>query len=456
MARQRKIALIGVKGYNAHSAEVRVSSYEWDSLDDVPNLRDFDTLLLDLLSVRGEADYEGLAKILDIHTMTDILNTGGTILVLGDPRPEIHSQNLDGPFLEWTGISFYWDDKPGDTIELSSDRSHEFLHGYLQHLKRWDYALRSAKPDEEALQGIFNIDAIRENNCRITVEKQSFAWNRYREDLAFSVNLAIEKLSFRPYSESWETQLRYSPTIFLPKVDVSEDEALVIVLRDICGVEVGAPEPEWLSSYVAPGQDEIDSHVSQIRKQIAAKRAELDAELVKGETARDCLKLLYEKGQPLEVAVRSVLRELGGDVEEPQDAGKEDGWITVATPKNIYEGVLEVKSTKNEEFDEYGMKQLLEWINRGVQLRRKKYKGIFVGSNSVEEEAGTRKNGFGDGWKKSAELHNIVAIKSEDLYRLYELKKQGLLDTEAFWEEVFSTNGIFDAKSLGTAEKKAG
>jgi hypothetical protein len=456
MARQRKIALIGAKGYNARTAEVRVSSYAWDSLDDVPNLRDFDTLLLDLLSVRGEADCEGLAQILDIHTMADILNTGGTILVLGDPRPETHSENVDGHFLEWTGISFYWDDKPGDTVELSSDWRYEYLEEYLQHLKRWDYALRSAVPDEEALKGIFNMDALRENNCRIIVEKQTFAWNRYKEDLAFSVNLAIEKLSLRVYSQSWESQHRYNPIIFLPKVDVSEDEALVIVLRDICGVEVGAPEPEWLSSYVAPRQGEIDSRISEIRDQIAAKRAELDAELMKREAARDCLKLLYEKGQPLEVAVRSALRELGGDVEEPQDPGKEDGWVTVATPKNVYEGVLEVKSTKNEEFDEYGMKQLLEWINRGVQLRSKKYKGIFVGSNSVEEEAGARKGGFGDGWKKSAELHNIVAIRSEDLYRLYVLNTQGQLDTRAFWEKVFSTNGIFDAKSLYPAEKKAG
>ncbi|MGD0569823.1 MAG: hypothetical protein ABSA78_15590 [Candidatus Sulfotelmatobacter sp.] len=447
--------MIGAKGYNAHSAEIRVSSYAWDSLDEVPNLRDFDVVILDLLSVRGEADYESLGKILDIHAMTDILNTEGTILVLGDPRPEIHSENSDGPFLDWTGISFDWDDKPGDTIELSSDWSYESYQGYLQHLKRWDYALRGAKPDEEALQGIFNLDYIRNNNLRITVEKQSLAWNRYREDLAFSVNLAIEKLSFRPYSESWENQTRYSQIIFLPKVDVSEDEALVIVLRDICGVEVGAPEPEWLSSHVAPGQEEIDSRISEIRDQIAAKRAELDAELVKRDAARDCLKLLYEKGQPLEVAVRSALRELGAGIEEPQDPGKEDGWVTVTTPKNIYEGVLEVKGTKNEEFDEYGMKQLLEWINRGVQLRRKKYKGIFVGNNSVEEVVGTRKSGFSDGWKKSAELHNITAIRSEDLYRLYVLKKQGLLDARALWEKVFSTNGIFDANVFYTTEKKA-
>ena len=90
----------------------------------------------------------------------------------------------------------------------------------------------------------------------------------------------------------------------------------------------------------------------------------------------------------------------------------------------------------------------------GCGLRRKKYKGIFVGNNSVEEQVGSRKSGFSDGWKKSAELHNIVAIKSEDLYRLYVLKKEGQLDTEAFWEKVFATNGIFDSQALYASEKK--
>jgi hypothetical protein len=110
---------------------------------------------------------------------------------------------------------------------------------------------------------------------------------------------------------------------------------------------------------------------------------------------------------------------------------------------NIYEGVLEVKSTRNEEFDEYGLKQLLDWINRGVELRRKKYKGIFVGNNSVDQPVGKRKGGFSDSWKKSAELHTIVAIKSEDLYSLYVLNKNVKLDANAFWKQLFSTNGIF-------------
>jgi hypothetical protein len=450
MARQKKIAIIGARGYNSHSAEVRVVSYAWDRLDEVANLKDFDTVVLDLLSEVDRANYEKLARILDARTMLDVLGHQGVIILLGDPRAETTA----GPFLSWTAMNFNWDSKPGDTIEKSRDWKEGPLREYSRHFSRWEYALRSVGPDEHLLAWLFPL-AVTQSNRRVVVEKEPFAWNRYSEDLAFAANLAFQKQIYHSYGEKWETESRFGSIIFLPKVDLPDDEALLIVLRDVCGVEAGIPEPEWIASYSPPGQTAIDDQIEKIKEQISAKRAELDGELVKREAARDCLKLLYERGQPLEVIVRSTLRELGAAIEEPTDPGKEDGWIGVAALPGEHEGVLEVKSTKNEQFDEYGLRQLLEWISRGVELRHKKYKGIFVGSNSVDEPAGTRKSGFSDNWKKSAELHGIVALRSEDLYELYLLRKEDQLDLGALWEAVFSTNGVLDISGFRPSKERA-
>ena len=201
---------------------------------------------------------------------------------------------------------------------------------------------------------------------RIRLEQQTFAWNRYKEGLAFSVNLLIERNTSRLSTDWWDAERRNGPIIFLPKISVSEDETLAVVLRDICGVEAGIPEPEWIATYEVPGQDQIDNQIADIRSRIAGARNELSSALEKRANAREYLKLLYERGQPLEIAVRTVLRALGASVEDPKGTEKEDGRITVAVGANTYEGVLEAKSTKNEDFDEYGLKQLLEWTYRGV------------------------------------------------------------------------------------------
>jgi hypothetical protein len=103
------------------------------------------------------------------------------------------------------------------------------------------------------------------------------------------------------------------------------------------------------------------------------------------EKTRECLKLLYERGDQLEVVVRDILRGLGAHVEDPENPGKEDGWVTVQVSGQILEGVIEVKSTKNPQFGEDGIRQLLDWVDRGIQLRQKKYKGLFFGNSSVDK-----------------------------------------------------------------------
>jgi len=91
---------------------------------------------------------------------------------------------------------------------------------------------------------------------------------------------------------------------------------------------------------------------------------------------------------------------------------------------------------------------LLDWINRGIQLRKKKYKGIFIGNNAIDIPPNNRPNAFSDGWVESAKLSEICAIKSEDLYKIYLINSQKKINLNLFWEELFNTNGIFNMKAF--------
>jgi len=170
MTRQRKIALIGARGYKLQSAEVKVSSYPWDHLDEIANLRDFDTVILDLLSVPSTVDWNRFTEILNIYTMNDIVKVGGGIIVIGDSRFRVTGNDLDQPFLDWTVIRFTWDDQPGDTIERSQDWPHKSFLGYLEYLKHWDYALRHCALHQETLRHLLDPELMKKMGRRIRLE----------------------------------------------------------------------------------------------------------------------------------------------------------------------------------------------------------------------------------------------------------------------------------------------
>jgi hypothetical protein len=160
---------------------------------------------------------------------------------------------------------------------------------------------------------------------------------------------------------------------------------------------------------------------------------------------RKPLKLLYETRPPLEEAVRSVLEALGAKVEAPgEDRANEDGWVSVQVGDETFEGVLEIKGVKTKHFNFEGLRQLVEWIDRGWTFREKTYKGIVVGNSSREDPPRRRVWPFNPNWVNQAKMRGYVGIRSEDLYVLYRTRR---LDRGEFWRELFSTKGPFDMRS---------
>lgn len=442
-----KIAIIGARGFQRRDEDVRIECFAWNRLNKIKNLRDYDVIIIDLLTIKDPEDikWKDLLKHLIPAETAAILTSECNIFVIGDPRFELQEpaknrkKIVSKPFLAWTGMEFFWDKRPGDTVDFQG-RGYWGYREYIKYLKKWDYSLRKAELDLSVFEKIVNMDNLRSKGQTLDVHENFFCRNRYGYALAFAITLAFKGRTIEPLPGG---------IVFLPRINLGEDETLALILKDICGVEISVPEPGWIEEIKAPGQKKIDDEIVSIKSEIQSLEEKLsDAELHRKE-ARSCLRLLYDRGLSLEEAVRDVFRKLGADVETPENPGKEDGWISVQAGDETYQGVLEVKGTRNDEFDETGRRQLSEWIQNGIDDRDKVYKGIFVGNNATEKPVDERPEGFSNSWKRAAKRQKIAVLKSADLYVVYKLRFYGRLSDEdmlEFWQRLFETNGIFDTR----------
>jgi len=275
----------------------------------------------------------------------------------------------------------------------------------------------------------------------------SVSITKYRENnpgysLAFSIQI-------QPRSRQFIEPPLPGTLLFLPSVGMPEDDAVLTLLRDLCQVEVSLPEPEWLATYKVPGQTTIEAEIDSIEREILERQQIVISKRANIKAMQDCQKLLYERHDAFEQKVRDVLGELGGGVEPPLERNKEDGWITytLADGTNL-DFVLEAKSTDNAQVGEHGLRQLLDWKNRGLINRQKRYKGLLVPITSPSEEPRTRSNPFPDAWIKTAVLSEIVALSATDLYDLCIADREGRLNRDQFWKSLHETNGVLQIGQL--------
>jgi hypothetical protein len=448
----RKLLLIGASGYGRTKDGLRLNCVGWDELAQIPNVRDYDVLVLNLLSIATEeakkkVDWDKFNELLDFPAATDILTHKGRIVVLGDPRFEITLKDKRTKrFLEWTGAGFAWDNQPGDTVKVNDYG--EFEH-YAKYLHKWNYSLCRCGQNGPVFAEKWDPERLRVEGLSASVKVHTACANRYGHALAFCVSHRI--------GNDYRVEIPYGPIYFLPEISLDEDETLLIVLRDFCDAASELPEPEWVSGFSVPGQKVIDDKIAQITNTLLEQQAALEAANAERVKVRACLKLLYEREYALEPVVRDILRQLGATVEEPVEKNKEDGWVTVQIQGKTYEGVLEIKSAKSDQFSEDGRRQVLDWIERGRTMRDKNYKGIFIGNSAVTKPLkalSDRPDAFSDGWKKAAKLSQICAMKSEELFLIYLLHKQGKVNLDDFWTKLFTTDGIFDIKPWLPKEAK--
>lgn len=243
-------------------------------------------------------------------------------------------------------------------MERNGAARHGSFKPFADKLVRWSYSLARCQPQDEEFAKVWDVEAMQERGQQPSVVVNKICENSYGNALVFSVIHALDRPTYSSYSaDSNETVPLSNPILFLPHSEFSEEEVLEFVLRDLGGVDVSAPEPEWVTDFVVPGQQEVDSEIVDLSNQIRKLGDEYERKVEERRKVREPLTLLYETGPALEESVRSVLEALGGEVEQPEDPTKKDGWVAVRVADEVLEGVLEGKGIKNRHFDWEGLRQ---------------------------------------------------------------------------------------------------
>jgi hypothetical protein len=388
--------------------------------------------------------------MLDVKIAQEVLTkTDSAIFVLGDPRFQVQADS-DGtkqvePSLTWTGVEFFWDGRPGDTVKCGSQARRGAFKPFADKFVRWGYSLAGCQVHHEGFAKVWDPEVIKQGGGQPKVGLNKICENSYGNALVFSVAHAVERPGYDRYTSDSKRIVHLSnPIFFLPESKFSEDEVLEFVLRDLCRVDISAHEPEWVTDFVAPGQQEVDREIANLNNRIRKLIEERDCMAEERTNVREPLQLLYETGSALEEAVCSVLEALGAEVERPEDRTKEDGWVTVQVGDKTFDGVLEVEGVRSKHFSLDGLRQITDWRDRGMMLREKTYHGVFVGNSSIEDPPRRRVWPFNKNWVEQAEMRGYAAIRTEDLYILYLLDRTDRLDRDVFWRELFSTKGPFD------------
>jgi hypothetical protein len=456
MKRHQNVIVIGSEGLDQSTDQARLRTFSWQDVEQIPNLSDADAIVFNVLTLAdpGAVDWLALFQALTPSVaIGDILAHGGCLIFLGDPQFRVQWTGEDGqphddPFLWWTGLHFDWDNRPGESVERVPIKGDLIrLRNYLSRLKSYRYSLRHCEINPDVLRAFLNFDELEKQRRTIRAHVQDLAINRYNAALAFTIQLSLsgppERLGSVLHSVD---SIRMLPgeLVFLPETDLNGEDALLQLVRDLFEIDVLALEPGWAKSLTIGGQAAVDEELQRIDSDLAALQELREQTIEKRTAIRQPLRLLYDIGSGLEEIVLSVLEELGASVKKPASPGLEDGWISVQSGADVFEGVLEIKGTRGRQFKEDGLKQVITWVDRGIQREMKRYKGIFVGNANVAKPPRQRKPAFSSGFEKNAALHQIVAVTSEDLFRCLELKRAGMLDVHAFWRGLFNTNGLYD------------
>ena len=451
MQRPKKIAVLTKANFNFQARDYRIDYFVWGKLTEQDSLSDYDILIVDLASLRNRniVRWHIVEKILTPVVTRDILTGGGQIIIMGNPnffhQSVINKKRV--PFLAWTGLACEWVDQSGDTIIPAAANVPTGVQRYVNHVGRWSGALRSCEVYPGFIKMLTRVVAETEPNLQYKLECRHFYRNRYNCALAFAVAFSQVQIA----EQTSKLAQRLGPILFLPETTLGAEEALEIVLRDICEVSTASREPGWARRIMLPNHKEIDDEIIERMAEIERAYERLNQLENLRSSAREALRLLYDSGSTLEEIVRVVMGELGATVTPPEEVGAHSGKIAVDIGGKTYEGLLSVLAISIPEFAERELDNLGRKLSFAVETDRKEYKGIFIGNAGVDRDPSERGDPFSFHFNENAKLRHMSLLTTQNLYDIYIMHLTDTLNREKFWSELFSTDGQLMMNRLQTS-----
>jgi hypothetical protein len=309
-----------------------VTAYAWDRLPDHLNVADYDVVILNLVPLMDKALRSSIAvaKLPRWQQFARLIfSKGSEVLAIGVPGITLGSNPIM-PAEWWVPIlpQFIWE---AGTEIRGVDPAFEF---YFQHVRR--YHFHATSKANKTFGGQINEYACVVDpsaNAIIVRGVAPLARTRFDHAVGFVItfeSLHVEKqdrLPWHPDNPEIKRLGQSGLVIWLPPTtDISAYDAVDLILRERYGVRFERVPPAWISAYPLPSQGPLRDMIAQKEREIETLQSEVEATREQLRQASRFQKLLYEQGEDvLEPIARDALRELGAEVIDPKQRGREDG-----------------------------------------------------------------------------------------------------------------------------------
>jgi len=430
MEEKPRILVIGSTG---HSREVTCVGWRGT----IPNVADYEAVFIDLTPLNHEyalpdpTYYETLPTR---DSFVKLLESDGEVWVIA--VPPVSRQWEDGltwSNYEWCPILPNLCFENGQTIKNVEDP----YDAYFAHLKKWSFYFEE-EMDTSFLHDWYDLDATKVPALsRVEIKTFPLAENRYDKPLGIGVRYTVYKGYYsRGTKYSGAEEIPGRMYFLHPPSEIPSKEAIDILLRDLYGIGIREPEPEWASRLKVPKQDVLQEKVGEAKAIIEAEQDKIDVASTDLAHRREFVELLYQKGERLEELVLGALEDLEAGVTRNPIKNEEDGWI--ATP--FGDGVLEITSSKGSaSLDD--VRQLDDWTFRGKE-KGKEYKPILIGNYYCETPVPQRlhEKPFPSNVVEEAVKRDQCLLTTQQLFEAH-CAVQEDTDGKAFLEKMMKTAG---------------
>ncbi len=337
--------------------DITVSGIAIAKWGDVPNVADYESVILDLVSLSETVGDGGMSRYElqkpDQADVLKLLESNGRIIGIIPATPSLTLRE-GGPL-----PIFWWSPIPLQIVlEEGTTRDNvraEYDRYFKAGVEKWRFIFRPAA------------DTLPDSDGRvIPIDFTPLATPRYHASLAAEVSL------IRPMN------LPSGRMILLPGPDlIPVREAIQIVLQDVLGFSVETPPPDWVDEIDVPGERELKEEIGRLQgesQRISEDLRKADERLT---SVRRPKRLLYETGSALETAVSEALGKLGAEVYLPDVPGREDRWFEV--PELGKKGAVEVKGRLGS-IKRADVRQTEDWVSDIFERMGERMKGILIGN----------------------------------------------------------------------------
>jgi len=212
-----------------------------------------------------------------------------------------------------------------------------------------------------------------------------------------------------------EIPFREGRLILVPSTSGISPSREAAVLLEAVEQAVARPaffsEPDWLSAYPLPGEEELVDEVVRLRDRRAALSAKLDELSKQLERKTQLKRILYTRGRfSLLPAAADSFRALGFDVEQDADL------LTLRSSEG--DALAAVAGTEADEVGLPPYRNLLSAVDRSVTEEDAPRKGILVVNGSRELDPKRRSTQFAPEVLRGCRSHGFCLMTAYQLFKL--------------------------------------